>query len=99
MAGIGKSIAKKIDAFLNPNGELTRIFLKMGNLTDSVRLREAYWKASDILKTLPDKIKYGYQVQNMDGFTKSICVMIDEFENLGFVKRLEELKSKKYYGV
>ena len=94
VAGIGKSIAKKIDQFLNPNEELVDIFLKMGNLEDNHFKREAYWKASDILKTLPDKIKYGYQVQNMDGFGKSICAMIDEFGNLGFVKRLGELKSK-----
>ena len=94
VAGIGKSIAKKIDTFLNPNGELAGIFLKMGYREDNQFKREAYWKASDILKTLPDKIEYGCQVKNMDGFGKSICAMIDEFRNLGLIKRLEELESK-----
>ena len=92
--GIGKGIAKKIDEFLNSNDELVNIFLKMGNLEDNLFKCKAYWRVSDILRTLPDKITCGNQVKNMDGFGKSTCAMIDEFGHTGSVKRLEELRSK-----
>ena len=87
-------IAEKIEEFMNSNEELVGIFLKMGNLEDNVFKCKAYWRASDTLKTLPDKIEYGYQVRNLDGFGKSICAMIDEFRETGTVKRLDEMRSQ-----
>ena len=87
-------IAEEIREFMNSNEELVRIFLRMGNLEDNVFKCKAYWKASDTLNTLPDKIKYGYQVRNLDGFGKSICAMIDEFRETGTVKRLDEMRSQ-----
>lgn len=96
VAGIGPRIAQKIDDFLakgtSPNKKLADLFLKIGNLEESQFKSEAYWNAADILKSLPDKIIHGWQVENMHGFGKSICAKIDEFTKTGKIKRLDELK-------
>jgi hypothetical protein len=96
VAGIGPRIAQKIDDFLakgkSPNKKLADLFLKIGNLEESQFKSEAYWNAADILKSLPDKITHGWQVENMHGFGKSICAKIDEFAKTGKIKRLDELK-------
>ena len=97
VAGIGPRIAQKIDNFLaakgkSPNKTLADLFLKIGNLEESQFKSEAYWNAADILKSLPDKIIHGWQVENMHGFGKSICAKIDEFTKTGKIKRLDELK-------
>ena len=91
VAGIGKSIAKKINDFLGPNKKLADLFLKIGNLEESQFKSEAYWHAAEVLKSLPDKIEHGWQVENMHGFGKSICAKIDEFHATGEIKRLGEL--------
>lgn len=97
VAGIGPRIAQKIDDFLakgkSPNKKLADLFLKIGNLEESQFKSEAYWNAAEILKSLPDKIIHGWQVENMHGFGKSICAKIDEFTKTGGkIKRLDELK-------
>lgn len=96
VAGIGPRIAQKIDDFLakgkSPNKKLADLFLKIGNLEESQFKSEAYWNAAEILKSLPDKITHGWQVENMHGFGKSICAKIDEFTKTGKIKRLDELK-------
>ena len=96
VAGIGPRIAQKIDDFLakgkSPNKKLADLFLKIGNLEESQFKSEAYWNAAEILKSLPDKIIHGWQVENMHGFGKSICAKIDEFTKTGKIKRLDELK-------
>ena len=94
VAGIGKSIAKKINDFLGPNKKLADLFLRLGNLEENKFKSEAYWNASDVLKSLPDKIERGAQVKNLPGFGKSICDKIDEFTATGKIKRLDDLKSK-----
>jgi DNA polymerase/3'-5' exonuclease PolX len=94
VAGIGKSIAKKINDFLGPNKKLADLFLRLGNLEENKFKSEAYWNASDVLKSLPDKIERGAQVKNLPGFGKSICDKIDEFTTTGKIKRLDDLKSK-----
>jgi len=94
VAGIGKSIAKKINDFLGPNKKLADLFLRLGNLEENKFKSEAYWNASDVLKSLPDKIERGAQVKNLPGFGKSICDKIDEFTATGTIKRLDDLKSK-----
>lgn len=94
VAGIGKSIAKKINDFLGPNKKLADLFLRLGNLEENKFKSEAYWNASDVLKSLPDKIERGFQVKNLSGFGKSICDKIDEFTATGKIKRLDDLKSK-----
>ena len=96
--GIGKGIAKKVDEFLktknSPNKRLANLFLKLGNLEENPFKCEVYWNASDVLKSIPDKISHGSQVKNLPGFGKSICDKIDEFTATGTIKRLEELTSK-----
>jgi hypothetical protein len=96
VAGIGPRIAQKIDDFLakgkSPNKKLADLFLKIGNLEESQFKSEAYWNAAEILKSFPDKIIHGWQVENMHGFGKSICAKIDEFTQTGKIKRLDELK-------
>jgi DNA polymerase/3'-5' exonuclease PolX len=94
VAGIGKSIAKKINDFLGPNKKLADLFLRLGNLEENKFKSEVYWNASDVLKSLPDKIERGAQVKNLPGFGKSICDKIDEFTATGKIKRLDDLKSK-----
>lgn len=93
VAGIGKSIAKKINDFLGPNKKLSDLFLKLGNLEENQYKSEAYWNASDALKSIADKIESSAQVKNLPGFGKSICNKIDEFIATGTIKRLDELKS------
>jgi len=92
VSGIGPKIAKQIDEYLrNPNKKLADLFIKIGNLEESQFKSEAYWRAAEVLKSLPDKIEHGWQVENMSGFGKSICAKIDEFHETGEIKRLSEL--------
>ena len=93
VSGIGPKIAKKIDDYLrNPNKKLADLFLKIGNLEESQFKSEAYWRAAEVLKSLPDKIDHGWQVENMSGFGKSICAKIDEFHETGTIRRLDDLR-------
>ncbi len=98
LKGIGKGIVKKVDEFLKgsnpPNEKLANLLLKIGNLESNQFKCEAYWNASSVLKSIPDKIMYGSQVKNLPGFGKSICDKIDEFTATGTIKRLAELTSK-----
>jgi DNA polymerase/3'-5' exonuclease PolX len=98
LKGIGKGIVKKVDEFLKgsnpPNEELANLLLYIGNLESNQFKCEAYWNASSVLKSIPDKIMYGSQVKNLPGFGKSICDKIDEFTATGTIKRLAELTSK-----
>ena len=96
LKGIGKGIVKKVDEFLkgSPNEKLANLLMKIGDLESNQFKCEAYWNASSVLKSIPDKIMYGSQVKNLPGFGKSICDKIDEFTATGTIKRLTELTSK-----
>ena len=90
--GIGKSIAKKIDDYLNfNNATLAKCFLRLGNHAETKYKSEAYWKASDELRNLPFDVTCGNDVKHIKGFGPSICSKIDEYITTGTMARLEEL--------
>jgi hypothetical protein len=91
--GIGKSIAKKIDDYLNfNNATLAKCFLRLGNHAETKYKSEAYWKASDELRNLTFEVTCGDDVKHIKGFAPSICSKIDEYITTGTMARLEELK-------
>ena len=91
--GIGKSIAKKIDDYLNfNNATLAKCFLRLGNHAETKYKSEAYWKASDELRNLTFDVTCGNDVKHIKGFGPSICSKIDEYITTGTMVRLEELK-------
>jgi len=91
--GIGKSIAKKIDDYLNfNNATLAKCFLRLGNHAETKYKSEAYWKASDELRNLTFEVTCGDDVKHIKGFGPSICSKIDEYITTGTMVRLEELK-------
>jgi len=91
--GIGKSIAKKIDDYLNfNNATLAKCFLRLGNHAETKYKSEAYWKASDELRNLTFEVTCGDDVKHIKGFGPSICSKIDEYITTGTMARLEELK-------
>jgi len=91
--GIGKSIAKKIDDYLNfNNATLAKCFLRLGNHAETKYKSEAYWKASDELRNLTFDVTCGDDVKHIKGFGPSICSKIDEYITTGTMVRLEELK-------
>lgn len=91
--GIGKSIAKKIDDYLNfNNATLAKCFLRLGNHAETKYKSEAYWKASDQLRNLTFEVTCGDDVKHIKGFGPSICSKIDEYITTGTMARLEELK-------
>lgn len=91
--GIGKSIAKKIDDYLNfNNATLAKCFLRLGNHAETKYKSEAYWKASDQLRNLTFDVTCGDDVKHIKGFGPSICSKIDEYITTGTMARLEELK-------
>ena len=90
--GIGKSIAKKIDDYLNfNNATLAKCFLRLGNHAETKYKSEAYWKASDELRNLTFDVTCGNDVKHIKGFGPSICSKIDEYITTGTMARLEEL--------
>jgi hypothetical protein len=90
--GIGKSIAKKIDDYLNfNNATLAKCFLRLGNHAETQYKSEAYWKASDELRNLTFDVTCGNDVKHIKGFGPSICSKIDEYITTGTMARLEEL--------
>ena len=90
--GIGKSIAKKIDDYLNfNNATLAKCFLRLGNHAETKYKSEAYWKASDELRNLTFDVTCGDDVKHIKGFGPSICSKIDEYITTGTMARLEEL--------
>jgi DNA polymerase/3'-5' exonuclease PolX len=90
--GIGKSIAKKIDDYLNfNNATLAKCFLRLGNHAETKYKSEAYWKASDELRNLTFNVTCGNDVKHIKGFGPSICSKIDEYITTGTMVRLEEL--------
>ena len=97
LRGIGKSIAKKIDDYLNTkkassmNEKLAMCFLKLGNLEEPVYKSEAYWNAAEKIRDLTYEVKSGNDVRHLRGFGPSICDKIDEYINTGRMLRLEEL--------
>ena len=91
--GIGKSIAKKIDDYLNfNNATLAKCFLRLGNHAETKYKSEAYCKASDELRNLTFDVTCGNDVKHIKGFGPSICSKIDEYITTGTMARLEELK-------
>jgi hypothetical protein len=91
--GIGKSIAKKIDDYLNfNNATLAKCFLRLGNHAETQYKSEAYWKASDELRNLTFDVTCGNDVKHIKGFGPSICSKIDEYITTGTMARLDELK-------
>ena len=97
LRGIGKSIAKKIDDYLNikkepsMNEKLATCFLKLGNLEEPVYKSEAYWNAAEKIRDLDYIVMSGDDVRHLRGFGASICDKIDEYINTGRMLRLEEL--------
>ena len=97
LRGIGKSIAKKIDDYLNikkepsMNEKLATCFLKLGNLEEPVYKSEAYWNAAEKIRDLDYIVMSGDDVRHLRGFGPSICDKIDEYINTGRMLRLEEL--------
>ena len=97
LRGIGKSIAKKIDDYLNTkkassmNEKLAMCFLKLGNLEEPVYKSEAYWNAAEKIRDLNYEVTNGDDVRHLRGFGPSICDKIDEYINTGRMLRLEEL--------
>ena len=97
LRGIGKSIAKKIDDYLNTkkassmNEKLAMCFLKLGNLEEPVYKSEAYWNAAEKIRDLTYEVTNGNDVRHLRGFGPSICSKIDEFLSTGKIARLEEL--------
>ena len=97
LRGIGKSIAKKIDDYLNikkepsMNEKLATCFLKLGNLEEPVYKSEAYWNAGEKIRDLTYEVTNGDDVRHLRGFGASICDKIDEYINTGRMSRLEEL--------
>ena len=97
LRGIGKSIAKKIDDYLNlnkipsMNEKLAMCFLKLGNLEEPIYKSEAYWNAAEKLRELDYIVMNGDDVRHLRGFGASICDKIDEYINTGKIARLEEL--------
>ena len=97
LRGIGKSIAKKIDDYLNikkassMNEKLAMCFLKLGNLEEPVYKSEAYWNAGEKIRDLTYEVTNGDDVRHLRGFGPSICDKIDEYINTGRMLRLEEL--------
>ena len=90
--GIGKSIAKKIDDYLNfNNATLAKCFLRLGNHAETKYKSEAYWKASDELRNLTFEVTCGDDVKHIKGFGPSICSKIDEYITTGTMARLDEL--------
>lgn len=90
--GIGKSIAKKIDDYLNfNNATLAKCFLRLGNHAETKYKSEAYWKASDELRNLTFNVTCGDDVKHIKGFGPSICSKIDEYITTGTMARLDEL--------
>ena len=91
--GIGKSIAKKIDDYLNfNNATLAKCFLRLGNHAETQYKSDAYWNASDKLRNLTFNVTCGDDVKHIKGFGPSICSKIDEYITTGTLARLEELK-------
>ena len=91
--GIGKSIAKKIDDYLNfNNATLAKCFLRLGNHAETQYKSDAYWNASDKLRNLTFNVTCGDDVKHIKGFGPSICSKIDEYITTGTMVRLEELK-------
>ena len=97
LRGIGKSIAKKIDDYLNikkepsMNEKLAMCFLKLGNLEEPVYKSEAYWNAAEKIRDLDYIVMSGDDVRHLRGFGPSICDKIDEYIETGRMLRLEEL--------
>jgi len=91
--GIGKSIAKKIDDYLNfNNATLAKCFIRLGNHAETMYKTEAYWKAADKLRELTFEVSSGDDVRHLKGFGPSICSKIDEYITTGTMVRLNELK-------
>ena len=91
--GIGKSIAKKIDDYLNfNNATLAKCFLRLGNHAETQYKSDAYWNASDKLRNLTFDVTCGDDVKHIKGFGPSVCSKIDEYITTGTMARLEELK-------
>lgn len=97
LRGIGKSIAKKIDDYLNikkassMNEKLAMCFLKLGNMEEPVYKSEAYWNAGEKIRDLTYEVTSGNDVRHLRGFGPSICDKIDEYIETGRMLRLEEL--------
>jgi len=93
VVGIGPSIARKIDHFLNKdiNVDLIKVLTKLGNLEPSMYKSEAYWNAAEKIADLDYMVTCSDDVKHLRGFGTSICNKIDEFLDTGTISRLEEL--------
>jgi hypothetical protein len=90
--GIGKSIAKKIDDYLNfNNAALAKCFLRLGNHAETQYKSEAYWNAADKIRVLTFEVSCGDDVKHLRGFGPSIRSKIDEYITTGTMAKLREI--------
>ena len=92
LPGIGKSIAKKIDDYLNfNNAALAKCFLRLGNHAETQYKSEAYWNAADKIRVLTFEVSCGDDVKHLRGFGPSIRSKIDEYITTGTMAKLREI--------
>ena len=92
LPGIGKSIAKKIDDYLNfNNATLAKCFLRLGNHAETQYKSEAYWNAADKIRVLTFDVTCGDDVKHLRGFGPSIRSKIDEYITTGTMAKLREI--------
>ena len=107
LPGIGKSIGKKIDAFLDDEDEdfhvkfHTNVIISdelsnLAALEEHVGASEwkvnAYKSAAKLIDTLPYEVLNGTDLTKYDGIGKGIAQKVDEIIQFGSTRRAHELK-------
>lgn len=107
LPGIGKSIGKKIDAFLDDEDEdfhvkfHTNVIISdelsnLATLEEHVGASEwkvnAYKSAAKLIDTLPYEVLNGTDLMKFDGIGKGIAQKVDEIIQFGSTRRAHELK-------
>tara|TARA_B100001559_G_scaffold244968_1_gene208080 strand:- start:5396 stop:5863 length:468 start_codon:yes stop_codon:yes gene_type:complete len=107
LPGIGKSIGKKIDAFLDDEDEdfhvkfHTNVIISdelsnLATLEEHVGASEwkvnAYKSAAKLIDTLPYEVLNGTDLTKYDGIGKGIAQKVDEIIQFGSTRRAHELK-------
>ena len=107
LPGIGKSIGKKIDAFLDDEDDdfhvkfHTNVIISdelsnLATLEEHVGASEwkvnAYKSAAKLIDTLPYEVLNGTDLMKFDGIGKGIAQKVDEIIQFGSTRRAHELK-------
>jgi DNA polymerase/3'-5' exonuclease PolX len=107
LPGIGKSIGKKIDAFLDDEDDdfhvkfHTNVIISdelsnLATLEEHVGASEwkvnAYKNAAKLIDTLPYEVLNGTDLMKFDGIGKGIAQKVDEIIQFGSTRRAHELK-------